>query len=395
LTGTAFIAIIGIATPLLAEDTKEPVLEEQQRKGEPGQEQATPQQPQWHYGGFVDLGYSLNFNFPENHLFRNRSTTPRVNELDFNMGYAYVRKDISSRSRWGMELAVQGGQDAKEFGFETNRPKVGSSDQLRHFGRANVSYLAPIGKGLTVQAGLFPSLVGYESLYAKDNWSYTRSWIADHSPYLMFGVNASYPFTESLTASLLVINSYFHLSHVNNVPTYGGQVVYAPAPRWTVKQAFLYGSEQANTALEFWRLFSDTIIQWKGSALTLAFEQQVATEVLAVPGSPRTFWIGYALPMRWNMHGPWAVAVRPELFWDRNGRISGSEQFVKAMTTTLEYVAPYHWTNLILRLEYRFDESTGPGGGFFKNGEIAPGVIGLTAAQHMLIVAAIWTFDSP
>jgi hypothetical protein len=30
----------------------------------------------WHYGGFVDLGYSLDFNFPANHLFRNRSTTP-------------------------------------------------------------------------------------------------------------------------------------------------------------------------------------------------------------------------------------------------------------------------------------------------------------------------------
>jgi hypothetical protein len=35
--------------------------------------------PLWHYGGFIDVGYSLDFNFPENHLFRDRSTTPRVN----------------------------------------------------------------------------------------------------------------------------------------------------------------------------------------------------------------------------------------------------------------------------------------------------------------------------
>ncbi|MCC2643435.1 MAG: uncharacterized protein K0S45_3848, partial [Nitrospira sp.] len=104
--------------------------------------------PDWHYGGFVDLGYSLDFNFPQNHLFRNRGTTPRVNELDLNMAGAYIRKDATAQSRWGTELLVHGGQDAKEFAFHSNQPKVGSSDQLRHFGRANASYLAPVGNGL-------------------------------------------------------------------------------------------------------------------------------------------------------------------------------------------------------------------------------------------------------
>ena len=42
-----------------------------------------------------------------------------------------------------------------------------------------------------VTAGLFNSLMGYESLYARDNANYTRSWIADNSPYMMFGVKRS------------------------------------------------------------------------------------------------------------------------------------------------------------------------------------------------------------
>ncbi|MGH7168077.1 MAG: outer membrane beta-barrel protein, partial [Nitrospiraceae bacterium] len=130
---------------------------------------AEPEKSDWHYGGFVDLGYSLDFNFPANHLWRNRTTTPRVNELDLNMAGAYARKDATEQSRWGMEFLVQGGQDAKDFGFHVNQPTVGSSDQLRHFGRANLSYLAPVGNGLTVQTGLFNSLIGYDSLYAKDN----------------------------------------------------------------------------------------------------------------------------------------------------------------------------------------------------------------------------------
>jgi len=354
-----------------------------------------PEKRDWHYGGFVDLGYSLDFNFPQNHLFRNRSTTPRVNELDMNMAGAYIRKDMSEQSRWGMELLAQGGQDAKDFGFHVNQPKVGSSDELRHFGRANLSYLAPVGNGLTVQTGLFNSLIGYDSLYAKDNINYTRPWIGDYSPYLMFGVNASYPFSEQLTGTLFVINSYFHLSHPNDQPSYGGQLAYKATQRLTIKETVYYGPQQADTSLEFWRLFFDTIAEWKGDKVTVAFEHQIGTENLAVPGSPRTFWTGAMIPVQWNFSGPWSVAIRPEFYWDRNGRLTGFEQLVKAMTTTLGYRIPYGWTNTILRLEHRYDESTGAGGGFFKGGEVSPGVIGLTSAQHMLIFSAIWTFDSP
>ncbi|HEU4503920.1 MAG TPA: outer membrane beta-barrel protein [Nitrospira sp.] len=393
VTGVLTCVAWMITTPVLAESVG-PNAQDQERK-HPASEDVQQPGPEWHYGGFVDLGYSLNFNFPENHLFRNRGTTPRVNELDLNMAGVYIRKDATVHSRWGTEWLVHGGQDAKNFPFHANQPKVGSSDQLRHFGRANASYLAPVGNGITIQAGLFNSLIGYDSLYAKDNNHYTRAWIADYSPYLMFGVNASYSFNEQLTGTLYVINSYFHLSHPNDQPSYGGQLVYKPSSQWTVKEAIYWGPEQANTSLEFWRLFFDTIVEWKGENLTIAFENQVGTENLAVPGSPRTFWIGAILPVRWNFNGPWSVAVRPEFFWDRNGRLTGFEQFIKAVTTTLEYRFPYGWTNLISRLEYRYDESTGPGGGFFKGNEIAPGVVGLTPAQHMLIFGLIWTLDSP
>ncbi len=349
----------------------------------------------WHYGGFVDLGYSLDFNFPANHLFRNRSTTPRVNELDLNMGGAYVRKDATEQSRWGTELLVQGGQDAKDFGFHANQPKVGSSNQLRHFGRANMSYLAPVGNGLTIQGGLFTSLIGYDSLYAKDNFSYTRPWGGDYTPYLMFGVNASYPFNDRLTGTVFVINGYFHLSHPNDQPSYGGQLSYKASQRLTIKETIYYGPDQSDTAIEFWRFFSDSIAEWKGEAVTIAFEYQIGTERLAMPGTPRIFWTAGQLPIHWRINDPWSVTVRPEFYWDRNGRLTGFEQFVKAVTTTLEHRVSSTWTNTILRLEHRFDESTGIGGGFFKGNEIRPGIIGLTVAQHLLIFAAIWTFDSP
>lgn len=354
-----------------------------------------PPKTPWQYGGFLDLGYLLDFNHPANHLFRSRSTTFKVDELDLNMAGVYVRRDTSESSRWGMELKVQAGKDSEGFGFSATAPNLDGSKWLRHFGLANVSYLAPVGKGLTVQAGLFNSLIGYDTLYAKDNFNYTRPWGADYTPYLMFGVNASYPIHPKLTATLFVINGYSHLAHANNVPSTGGQLSYKPNNRATLKETLLYGPQQADTALEFWRFFSDSIAEWKANQVTVAFEYQVGTEKVAVLGSPRALWNSALLPVHWVVHGPWSVTFRPEFAWDPDGRWTGSQQTVKAVTTTLEYRIPYRSTNTMLRLEHRYDDSRGKGGGFFRGAQVRPGVVGLTPTQHLLIFAVLFTLDAP
>lgn len=358
---------------------------------EPRSETPKTGTPLWHYGGFLDLAYGLDTNFPGNHLWRSRGTTPRVNDPVINMGAAYVRKDATIDSRWGTEFLVQAGEDSKEFGFETPLPEVQNADLWRHFGRANVSYLAPVGNGLTLQGGLFNSFIGYESLYAKDNANYTRAWIADYSPYLMFGANAQYSFNEQWSGAFFIINGYFHLSRANSLPSYGGQVTFTPTSSWTIKQTLYYGPDQADTGMEFWRVFSDTIIEWKSDRVTVALDYQVGTQKNAsAPGNPREVFTGADLTMRWHIAGPWSVALRPEFYSDASGLITGSEQFVKAVTTTLQYKLPYQWTNTICRLEYRYDDSTGSGGGFFNgpNNTLTPG-------QNLVMFSVIGTFDSP
>lgn len=357
-------------------------------------EESGPPSSDWHYGGFVDLSYAVDFNFPSNHEFRSRGTTSRVDELAPNMGFVYVRKDVSPESRWGGEFAGQGGYDTKTFAYGQDRPLLGSADTLRHFGRANVSYLAPVGQGLTVTAGVFGSFIGYESLYARDNFNYSRTWIADNSPYTMFGVGARYPVRDDLTAGLFVINKYWYLTNPNNLPSYGGLLSWKATPRITVTENIYYGPDQANTALEFWRLFSNSIIEWKAEDVTVALSYDFGTENMTQPGSPRAFWTGGALFTRWHVAGPWSVAFRPEFYWDRNGRQTGFVQFVKAFTSTLEYKLPWQKTTTLLRLEHRYDESTGRQGGFFKNGNFANGQPMLTPGQHLLFLALIWSFDS-
>jgi hypothetical protein len=353
----------------------------------------------WRYGAFIDLEYAVDFNFPANHKWRSKGTTPRVNELDVNMVLGYVRKDVTPQSRWGMELAGQAGYDTDALVPNPNPKRespVDGADTLRHFSRANVSYLAPFGNGLKLTAGLFNSYIGYQSIYSKYNLNYTRSYMADNAPYFMFGLEARYPVNEALDLGFYAINGYSYLSHVNDQPSYGMQAVWKPASRWTVTQNLYYGPDQSNTDPRFWRLFSDSIVQWKNETVTLAAAYDIGTESAAeLPGHPRTFWTAGALFARWNVSGPWSVAVRPEFYWDRNGRITGSEQFIKAITATGEYkyVRSDWWQSMLFRLEYRYDESTGAGGGFFTGGEVSPGIIGLARAQQLLIFSIVWSFD--
>lgn len=350
----------------------------------------------WHYGAYVDVGYIGNFNFPDNQLWRSRSTAAHHNQLSPNMGLAYVRKDAAESSRWGMELGFQGGRDSEEFAFLPGERRVDGSDVLRHIHRANASYLAPIGKGLTVTAGLFNSLIGYESLYAKDNVNYTRSWIADNTPYMMFGVNAQYPVSDDFTITAFVVNSYYHLAHPNDLPGYGGRWLWKATPRFTLTQTLYGGPDQQDTSLEFWRLYGNHVIEWKSDNLIVAASFDVGTESIAGrPGSPRAFVMGGNMVMRWQLTGSWSVAIRPEFYWDRNGRWTGAEQFVKAMTSTVEYRIPYQWMTTVVRVEHRFDDSTGVGGGFFKNGSLRPGVTDLTVGQHLFLLGVLLTFDSP
>ena len=177
--------------------------------------QQTPSVLDWTYGGFLDVAYLRAFNDPPNKLFRSRGTAWHVNDFHLNMCGAYIKKKATDQSRWGAELLVQTGKDDEIFGFSATAPNRSGAEWLRHLGPTNVSYMAPVGRSLTIQGGIFGSLVGYDSLYAKDNFNYTRPWGADFTPYLMLGVNASYPFTEKLTGTFYVVNGYWHLANAN------------------------------------------------------------------------------------------------------------------------------------------------------------------------------------
>jgi hypothetical protein len=303
------------------------------------------------------------------------------------MAAAYLRKIVSPASRWGVELTAQGGHDTDAFGFSPTAPHIDGADWLRRLGPTNVSYLAPAGRGLTIQGGIFSSLIGYDSLYAKDNFAYTRPWGADFTPYLMLGANVAYPISDRLGIAGFVVNDYFHLAHPNDVSSVGGQVSYALTSRVSLKQTALYGPNQADTSIDRWRILSDTILERKAGRLTAALELQLASEGVAET-EERASWVAAQVPIHVSLAAPWSVTFRPEFARDPSGRYTGVRQTVEAFTSTLEYRKAVRDLQAILRFEYRYDHSKGAEGGFY-----AGPANELTARQPLIVAALIVAFD--
>jgi Putative beta-barrel porin-2, OmpL-like. bbp2 len=272
-----------------------------------------PASSPWQYGGFVDAAYLLDFNHPANDVFRSRGTTYKVDFPILNIVAAYLQKNSSESSRWGIRLTLQAGRNTQIFGFSATAPNLPGAEGLRHLGPTNVSYLAPVGTDLTIQGGIFSSLIGYDSLYAKDNFSYTRPWAADFTPYLMMGVDASYPFSDKLTVTGYAINGYWHRADANSVPSWGGQATYKATSHTTVKETFLIGPHQSNTSFEFWRYLWDSSAEWKTDCVTTAFEYHIGTEEVATAGNSRALWMAAQLPVHWVLNKHWSMTERPEV----------------------------------------------------------------------------------
>jgi len=361
-----------IASPSLADDSVDPLLAED-----------------WHYSAYVDLSYPANFNTSDPHPWRSKVTTNRLSEFSPNMGMFYLKKDASSESPWGLELGGQAGFDTT--GQVPSSGQLGGAQVLQYVSRANISYLTPVGNGLKFVGGLFSSFIGYESFYAKDNPNYTRSWIADYSPYFLIGGGALYPVNDQIDVGVYLVTDYNYLAYTNSQPKYAWQSTWRVTPNLKFMQNAFVGPQQTQTAFQYWRGYSNTMLEWSESEYSVALAYDVGSERQAQSQAHvQSLWMGSAMFTRWNFYGPWSVALRPEIYWDPNGTMTGSIQFIKAITSTLEYKLTEGEMNGRIRLEYRYDNSTGTQGGFYGAG----GVDGpLVAGQSTVFFALLVNYD--
>jgi hypothetical protein len=175
--------------------------------------------PEVSLSGFVDVFYAFDFNKPNN--FNNTRhdfiyNHNRYNEFNINLG---ILKLSATHEKYRANLALQAGTYA-------NDNYVAESNTLKNINEANVGISLNKKNNLWLDAGIFSSHLGFESAISTENWTLTRSLVAENSPYFLSGAKLTYQLNEKITVSGTVCNGWQRIRRVygNSMLSYGTQV---------------------------------------------------------------------------------------------------------------------------------------------------------------------------
>jgi len=297
------------------------------------------------YGG-------VNFNLPSDRdswFYGVGTSGKKANEFSVNLASIDLSKEPDPV---GFHLWIAGGTGA--FVVHQSEPAgtVAGVPVWQYIQAASVSARIPVGRGIIVEAGIMPSYLGFEGLASWTDWTYTRSYTGDLSPYYDCGVRVAYAFTDHFSAQVRFLNGWQTIGDVNNAKSYGAQVAWS-YESWSLTVNGYAGPDLPNDDVD-WRFFGDvvaTVTPW--APLQLALEMSAGTQ--QQPTSSSSNWGSVALYARWEFIPKLAAVVRGEVYRDASGFITGTQQTLTEITGTLAY-AP--WPPLLIKLDARWDHST-------------------------------------
>lgn len=290
------------------------------------------------FSGFVDGAYVWNGNRPashENFVPGTGTSGKRANELALNLAQLQWTRTVSTEQPIGFTLSLVAGEGTEIV--HAGEPDGG--DEFRHIYHASVAYR--LQNGVVLEAGVYPSHIGMEGFYSKDNWNYTRSWLGEFSPYYQTGVKASYAFNPRWSAQLHLLNGWQIIHDNNDGKAVGTQLAYANGPL----------TASFNTYVDSDRTFGDVVVLYRvnprlqlGAALDAGSQEHAD-------------WRGLGAYARVALDDRTTVAARLEEFRDPGNGITGTPQTLREATLTYELRPHEH---LILKFETRYDRSTAP-----------------------------------
>lgn len=151
--------------------------------------------------GYVDT--SMQWNVGTGNLFApgyGFGGTAKADGFNLNVVRLVLAKDADAADSWGagykIDLAL--GPDGFALGLGGGVPVK----------QAYVDLKMPVGNGIDWKIGVFDTIIGYEVFQSADNPNVTRSWGYTIEPTTHTGVLASYQFTDWLSASVGIANTF-------------------------------------------------------------------------------------------------------------------------------------------------------------------------------------------
>ena len=135
---------------------------------------------------------------------------------------------------------------------------------MKYISEAYLGLYLDTAKKQTIEAGIMPSYIGFESATTASNLTLTRSILAENSPYFMTGVKYNYTPSAKWSFSGLLTNGWQRINKPNKkaLPSFGSQLAYKPSDNATINWSIFIGDEPIGTDLRT-RYFSNLYYDFK------------------------------------------------------------------------------------------------------------------------------------
>lgn len=299
-------------------------------------------------GGYAEVYYTADLNDPKNNS-RPGFVYSHNRNNEVNVNLAYIKTAYNTENvRANLALAV---------GTYMNANYAAEQGVMKNVYEANAGLKISKKHNLWIDAGVFPSHLGFESAVGKDNWTLTRSLFADNSPYFETGAKISYT-SESgkWFLSGLVLNGWQRIQRVdgNSTPAFGHQLIFKPNEKLTINSSSFIGNDKPDSIRQmryFHNLYAVYQIN-KKFGLTAGFD--IGAEQKAKGSDQYNVWYTPVLIAKYNATDKLSFTARGEYYQDEKEVIisTGTENGFK--TFGYSFNADYQiFPNLVWRTEIR------------------------------------------
>ncbi|PYN11477.1 MAG: hypothetical protein DME06_11685, partial [Candidatus Rokuibacteriota bacterium] len=245
--------------------------------------------------------------------------------FSFNMAEFSVKKDPSDKYPFGFGVVITGGEDTQKnhsvgiFRDLQDAPRQTKQVDLQE---AYLSYKVPLGSGLTLKAGKFVTLLGYEVVESPNNLNFSRSLLFSFAiPITHTGGLLSYSFTDWFSVTAGVVEGWDVSDDNNASPSYTGQFAVTPLKDLSTALNWIVGPEQnSNNTRQRWVTdLTATYAGFKnvtlGANVDVAGEERVPALVATRQDGDASWW-GWAIYAAYDWTEKLRSAVRFEFFDD-------------------------------------------------------------------------------
>lgn len=192
--------------------------------------------PTINFGGFVDAFYVFDFN-GEGRIKRQPFLFNHNRNNEFNINLALLQVSVD-HEKYRARIGLQSGTYPQDN-------YAGEDSEFKNIYEASVGVSLNKKNTLWLDAGIFPSNLGFESAISMDNMTLTRSLAAESSPYFLTGAKLTYNPSEKLALAALITNGWQRIGRLqgNNYPSFGTQAMYQASDKITINWSTFIGSE--------------------------------------------------------------------------------------------------------------------------------------------------------